>query len=165
MNAKQSANNGSLLLRNLFFTILQPGMVCGLIPYLIAKDHYHLAFSQPPAFLQYIGIALFLAGVSITIHCIIKFAMDGRGTLSPADPTRQLVIAGLYRYSRNPMYIGVMATLLGESIFVQSSSLWLYTLLIFIAFNLFIVFWEEPRLRKDFGKSYEEYCRQVRRWI
>ncbi|WP_315822293.1 isoprenylcysteine carboxylmethyltransferase family protein [Paraflavitalea speifideaquila] len=165
MTDKASNGNSSLFLRNLLFTILQPGMVSGLIPWLIAKDHYQLALSSVLSFDQYIGILVFIAGIIITIHCIVRFALDGRGTLSPADPTKQLVISGLYRYSRNPMYIGVMSILIGESLFVQSRSLWLYTLLIFIAFNVFIIFWEERRLRKDFGKSYEDYCRKVRRWI
>jgi protein-S-isoprenylcysteine O-methyltransferase Ste14 len=72
------------------------------------------------------------------------------------------VIKGLYRYSRNPMYVGVMLILIGESVFFNSPSLWAYSLVIFI---LFILLVEEPRLRKDFSTAYREYCKQVRRWL
>lgn len=159
------AGTRSLFGRNLFFTILQPGMVCGLFPWLIARQQYRQALGTVLSFDQYAGIVVFLTGVIITLHCITRFALEGRGTLSPADPTRQLVISGLYQYSRNPMYIGVMFTLIGECLFSQSTSLWLYSLFIFTAFNVFIIGWEEPRLRKDFGMAYKDYCRKVRRWL
>ena len=84
--------------------------------------------------------------------CIIRFAVEGRGTLSPADPTKKLVISGLYKFSRNPMYVGVMMIIIGEAIFFRSTSLWIYSLFIFIAFNLFVMFIEEPLLLKDFGE-------------
>lgn len=164
-NTAHSNGKTSLLLRNLFFTILQPGMVAGFFPWLIARQQWAARLSAPFAFLQYLGLIVFLAGLIITLHCILRFALEGKGTLSPADPTRQLVISGLYRFTRNPMYIGVLSMLLGECFFVQSTSLWIYTGLIFAAFNVFIIFWEEPRLRKDFGQSYIDYCRKVRRWI
>jgi protein-S-isoprenylcysteine O-methyltransferase Ste14 len=99
------------------------------------------------------------------INCIVNFAIKGKGTLSPADPTKELVTGGLYRFSRNPMYIGVMMILIGEAIFFQSFSLWIYSLVVFIGFNIFILVHEEPRLRKAFGDDYNNYCRKVRRWI
>lgn len=164
-NTQGRAGNGSLFWRNLFFTILQPGMVCGFFPWLIAREQYRTALKTPLSVDQYAGIIVFIAGVAITLHCITRFALDGRGTLSPADPTRQLVISGLYKYSRNPMYIGVMFTLIGECLFTRSTGLWGYSLFIVTAFNIFIMGWEEPRLRKDFGSAYEDYCRKVRRWL
>jgi protein-S-isoprenylcysteine O-methyltransferase Ste14 len=155
----------SLFLRNLFFTILQPGMVAGLIPFLIVRDDLTHILAQPPTVLQYSGALLFLIGTFIMIHCIIKFAIDGRGTLSPADPTKYLVISGLYRYSRNPMYLGVMLILIGETLFTHNVDLLLYSCIIFLLFNLFIKFREEPRLKKDFGREYENYKKRVRRWV
>lgn len=98
-------------------------------------------------------------------HCIVRFAIDGLGTLSPADPTKRLVTFGLYRFSRNPMYVGVMMILLGEVVFTQSAYLLFYSIGIFVLFNLFIVYREEPRLKKDFGQDYETYRKTVRRWI
>jgi protein-S-isoprenylcysteine O-methyltransferase Ste14 len=155
----------SLILRNLFFTLLQPGVVAGLVPFLLIRKNRQTLFSDPFEFHQYIGLVIWFIGILIMTHCIVRFATDGQGTLSPADPTKRLVIRGLYRYSRNPMYVGVMLILLGEAVFCQSAGLWIYCGIIFIAFNLFIVFWEEPRLQKDFGTEYELYCQQVRRWV
>lgn len=155
----------SLFFRNLFFTILQPGVVAGLVPFLIARKNFENIAAHAFQIPHYIGIVVCLAGIGITLHCIANFAIHGRGTLSPADPTQQLVISGLYKFSRNPMYVGVMLMLIGEAIFTQSTGLLVYSIGVFTAFNLFIVFREEPRLKKDFGTSYHEYCKTVRRWI
>jgi len=153
----------SLFLRNLFFTILQPGLVAGLIPYWILGN---VADAPGPyAIHHYAGIIVFITGFVIMVSCIVNFAVKGRGTLSPVDPTQRLVITGLYRLSRNPMYVGVMLILAGEAIFFQSVNLWIYLVFVFIAFNLFILLHEEPRLRKDFGEEYRMYCQKVGRWI
>jgi protein-S-isoprenylcysteine O-methyltransferase Ste14 len=155
----------SLILRNVLFTLLQPGIVAGFVPYLLVRNKLQSLVSHPFHFLQYVGIVIGFLGILIMTHCIIRFATDGQGTLSPADPTKRLVISGLYQYSRNPMYVGVMLILIGEAVFCQSLGLWVYCAVIFIAFQLFIVFWEEPRLTNDFGGEYEDYCRKVRRWV
>jgi protein-S-isoprenylcysteine O-methyltransferase Ste14 len=155
----------SLIFRNLFFTILQPGIVTGLIPYLILGGPEPEVFEKTPGPFQIIAIIIFLAGVVILLYCISMFAVKGRGTLSPADPTKKLVISGLYKYSRNPMYIGVMLILIGESLFFSSIPLWIYSVFIFLAFNLFIVLHEEPRLENDFGAEYQQYKKSVRRWL
>ncbi|MPR36296.1 methyltransferase family protein [Salmonirosea aquatica] len=156
----------SLFFRNLFFTILQPGLVAGLIPFWIVGNEAVLAsLHRPFAYYHYIGLLTFLIGFVLTLVCIVHFAIHGRGTLSPADPTKQLVIAGPYRFSRNPMYLGVMMLLLGESIFFQSIALGMYSLVIFLSFYIFVTNFEEPRLRKDFGNDYDEYCRKVHRWL
>ena len=154
-----------LALRNLFFVLLQPGIVAGLAPYLIAKERFKEAFTNPLLLQHYIGLPIFLLGTYIMLHCVVRFAVDGFGTLSPADPTQRLVTSGLYRFSRNPMYVGVMLMLLGEVVFTQSGSLLFYSAIIFISFNLFIAYREEPRLRRDFGHDYETYCKTVRRWV
>jgi protein-S-isoprenylcysteine O-methyltransferase Ste14 len=104
-------------------------------------------------------------GAAILVRCIWDFAAKGRGTLAPIDPPRQLVVQGLYRYVRNPMYLGVLLLLLGETAFFKSIALLQYTLAWFIIVNLFVVFYEEPALRHRFGDSYERYFRSVRRWL
>jgi protein-S-isoprenylcysteine O-methyltransferase Ste14 len=151
----------SLYLRNLFFTILQPGIVVVLIPYLLLKQH----FTEGGDFMQIAGSFVGFFGLIVMLACIKRFVTEGKGTLSPADPTKQLVINGLYRHSRNPMYVGVVTILIGESLFFSSSMLGIYTLVVFIVFNLFIIFMEEPRLKRDFGEAYIMYCKNVRRWI
>ena len=155
----------SLLLRNLFFTILQPGIVAGLIPYWLVRGSIHHAFEKPLYSWQFLSILVFIFGVYLMLDCIFRFAIKGRGTLSPADPTKKLVISGWYRYSRNPMYVGVMMILLGESMFFKSTSLWIYSFMVMTAFTLFTMFVEEPRLRRDFGEEYADYCKKVRRWL
>jgi protein-S-isoprenylcysteine O-methyltransferase Ste14 len=155
----------SLLLRNLFFTVLHPGLVAGLIPFWILGRQAKSLAVQHWKFYQYSGFILFITGFVIMLSCIVSFAVKGRGTLSPADPTKHLVITGLYRFSRNPMYIGVIMILIGEAVFYQSVNLWIYLLVVFVAFNIFILLHEEPRLRRDFGEDYNRYCQKVRRWI
>lgn len=155
----------SLFLRNLLFTIIQPGIVAGVIPYLLLKGNGHDGFKMPVIWNEYLGLGIGIGGAAIAFYCIYLFATVGQGTLSPADPTHNLVAKGLYRYSRNPMYIGVLLILAGESMYTSYSILWLYTGFIFLLFHFFVMFFEEPRLKKDFGEAYTAYSRQVRRWI
>lgn len=155
----------SLFIRNLFFTILQPGLVAGLIPLWIIGVKADNIFGNVWQWHHYIGTVIFLIGFIIMLWCIISFAFKGRGTLSPVDPTKKLVISGLYYFSRNPMYLGVILILIGEAIFFQSANLWGYLLFVFIIFHLFVIYIEEPRLRKDFGEEYSLYCQKVRRWV
>lgn len=164
METQEQESTASLLLRNLIFTVLQPGLVAGVIPYYILGGELR-ALETPWQFHTYAGLFILAIGLVIMLRCILQFALEGKGTLSPVDPTRRLVVRGLYRYSRNPMYVGVMMILVGEAIATESTSLWIYLAIVFIAFNLFIFLHEEPRLRKDFGEEYILYCRNVRRWI
>src|SRR5262249_26139074 len=97
--------------------------------------------------------------------CIWEFARSGRGTLAPMDPPRDLVVRGLYRYVRNPMYLGVTAIILGEALLARSQALVLYWAVWFLAANLFVIAYEEPNLRRRFGQSYELYTQQVGRWL
>ena len=98
----------SLFVRSLIFTILQPGIVAGLIPFLILSDKLNVVDFHKFRFNHYLGIIVFLIGFVIMFNCIVSFAVKGPGTLSPADPTRKLVTSGLYNFSRNPMYVGVI---------------------------------------------------------
>jgi protein-S-isoprenylcysteine O-methyltransferase Ste14 len=154
----------SLFIRNLLFTLLQPGMVAGVVPMWLASEE--LPGVHPGLNLSFVvGALTFLIGLILLITCIISFARYGKGTLSPADPTRHLVANGLYRYSRNPMYVGVMLMLIGETITLASQTLLVYSATLLLIFNLYVIFFEEPRLRKDFGEEYTTYCREVGRWF
>jgi len=156
---------GSLLISSLFFTILQPGLVAGLIPYWILGSRVREVVTSSYGMGQYWGMLLFFIGLFILIECIFRFAFEGRGTLSPADPTKRLVGKGLYKFSRNPMYVGVTSMLIGEALFFEAGQFWYYVIGIALIFNLFILWVEEPRLKRDFGEEYNQYCRQVRRWL
>jgi protein-S-isoprenylcysteine O-methyltransferase Ste14 len=155
----------ALYLRNLFFTIIHPGLVAGLIPYWILGNKWKEQFSLAFHFYQYLGIIFFSAGLFILLSCIIRFALVGHGTLSPIDPTKKLVTSGFYRYTRNPMYLGVLIILIGETMFFKSYHLIIYMAIITLIFNLFIMAVEEPRLRRDFGEEFRHYCNKVRRWL
>jgi len=111
------------------------------------------------------GIVLLLIGGIIALACILIFVARGRGTPAPFDPPREFVAAGPYRYARNPMYIGGLCLLAGLGLYERSISILLMTLALFALVHLFVVFYEEPTLRKKFGSSYEDYYREVRRWI
>ena len=163
MDVQQQESTASLLLRNLVFTVLQPGLVAVVIPYYILDGETNL--ERPWQLHTYLGIIVFALGLIVMLRCILQFALEGKGTLSPIDPTKRLVVRGLYRYSRNPMYVGVMMILIGEAIITKSATLWIYLSIIFLAFNLFIMLREEPRLRKVFGEEYLLYCQKTRRWI
>ncbi|HAL57303.1 MAG TPA: isoprenylcysteine carboxylmethyltransferase family protein [Bacteroidetes bacterium] len=113
---------------------------------------------------QVAGIAIGVAGAAVALWCIFTFASIGRGTPAPFDPPRRLVIQGPYGFVRNPMYIGAGLALAGAALFYESLPLLGYTILFFLATHAFVVWYEEPTLRRTFGQEYEAYCRQVRRW-
>ena len=155
----------SLLLRNLFFTILQPGTAAVLIPWLLLRGTGTPLVPDNWNALHFIGLLLAIGGLTIMMICIWRFPSEGQGTISPVDPTRKLVTGGLYRYSRNPIYVGVTILLLGEAIYFWSWRLVVYAVLLFIGFHIWVLFHEEPRLRRVFGAEYDEYSARVRRWI
>jgi len=104
------------------------------------------------------------AGAAIALWCIFTFAFIGRGTPAPFDPPRRLVIRGPYRFVRNPMYLVAGLALASSALFYESLPLLGYMGLFFLATHIFVVWYEEPTLRRTFGQEYEAYCRQVRRW-
>ncbi len=110
-------------------------------------------------------MALVTAGVAIYGWCAWDFTFAGRGTPAPIDPPKELVLRGLYRWSRNPMYVGVLSVLAGETVLFLSLPLLVYALLVLTMFQIFIVLYEEPHLRRTFGASYADYCSRVPRWF
>jgi protein-S-isoprenylcysteine O-methyltransferase Ste14 len=152
-----------LAARSLLWVVVLPGTMTGYLPWryfglgdlrLDSGDPMHLA----GGLFVVIG-ALFLA------RCIWEFAATGRGTLSPVDPPRELVVSGLYRYVRNPMYLSVATILLGEVLLTRSTGLLTFAAVGFVIVNLFVIGYEEPHLRRQFGASYERYTASVGRWV
>jgi protein-S-isoprenylcysteine O-methyltransferase Ste14 len=113
---------------------------------------------------QVAGMVIGAAAATVALWCIFTFATIGRGTPAPFDPPRRLVIQGPYRFVRNPMYIGAGLALASAALFYESLPLLGYTGFFFLATHLFVVWYEEPTLRRTFGPEYEAYRRQVRRW-
>ena len=152
-----------LALRALFFLLLLPGTVAGYVPLRIlqATSRLHvpdLAISSGTA------AVLAVAGTAVLLKCVWDFFAVGKGTLAPIDPPKHLVVHGLYRFTRNPMYNGVLAVLIGEAWLFTSVSLIEYTLFVLVLFHLFVVLYEEPTLESSFGESYRIYRRAVPRW-
>jgi protein-S-isoprenylcysteine O-methyltransferase Ste14 len=115
--------------------------------------------------LRVAALATIGVGLSVALWCALEFAVRGRGTPAPFDPPRRLVVRGLYRYVRNPMYLGALTALLGEALFLTSWELAALAAVLFGSVNIFIVFFEEPGLAKRFGAEYEAYRTQVNRWL
>jgi protein-S-isoprenylcysteine O-methyltransferase Ste14 len=152
-----------LALRSLLWTILLPGFFAGYLPWRYFGLN-QVRFDMLNAG-QVVGLSLIVSGAALLGACIFEFARSGRGTLSPLDPPRHLVVRGLYRFVRNPMYLSVTIIVLGEFLVTGSSALGVYWAIWFLCANLFVMGYEEPTLRREFGRSYDEYCRQVGRWI
>ena len=113
----------------------------------------------------WLGVLTMLLGSAIYFRCALEFAVSGLGTPAPIAPTKFLVATALYRYVRNPMYVGVFGVLLGEAATFHSMRLLGYAAFLSIAVQLFVVYYEEPTLRRRFGDSYELYRGSVPRWI
>jgi protein-S-isoprenylcysteine O-methyltransferase Ste14 len=113
---------------------------------------------------QIAGMIITAAGAMIALWCVFAFVFVGKGTPAPFDPPRRLVVHGPYRVVRNPMYIGAILALLGAALFYGSLSILIYAGAFVFATHLFVVFYEEPTLRRTFGSDYEAYCRRVGRW-
>lgn len=153
-----------LLLRAIFFTFLLPGTVTVLIPYWLISRWGTRVFPGPRA-LRDLGFPLVVIGAAGLLWCIWEFFSRGRGTLAPIDPPKQLIVRGLYRYVRNPMYVAVGTTLIGEAIFFRSAPVLIEAGVFVVLANLFVMGYEEPTLRRQFGESYEEYSQTAGRWI
>lgn len=153
-----------VLLKTIIFTIIVPGTVLVWAPYLLLSSS---SVSSPPdiAGLRYFGVIPILLGAAIILWCAWDFTFAGKGTPAPMDPPKRLVVRGLYRYVRNPMYIGVLSAITGEALLFQSLALIEYAAVVFVFTYLFVIFYEEPTLRRKFGESYKNYCREVPRWI
>jgi protein-S-isoprenylcysteine O-methyltransferase Ste14 len=146
--------------RTLVFTVIAPGTVTVLLPYLVLTQTETGVIGPT----RYAGLPVLCIGIVIYAWCARDFAIKGRGTPAPIEPPKTLVIEGLYRYVRNPMYVGVLSVLFGEVIWFASPTLLIYTCVIGTAFHAFIRLYEEPTLLDLFGDQYTAYCEEVPRW-
>lgn len=151
-----------LAVRALFFVALLPGTVAIYVPVRIlqSSDRLHL----PALSLASSAAGLILFGSVVLLTCVWAFFASGQGTLAPIDPPKQLVVVGLYRFTRNPMYNGVLAILLGEAWLFHSLAVLEYAAGFLVAAHLFVVLYEERALSSRFGESFREYRNAVPRW-
>ena len=136
-----------------------PGMVAFAVPLLV------LAPDGPSAFALWPAAPLLVAGSFLLLWCVRDFYVEGRGTLAPWSPPQHLVVSGLYRVSRNPMYVAVILILSGWAAGFRSGTLTIYTGLVATAFHLRVVFGEEPWLARRYGEEWVRYRARVRRWL
>jgi protein-S-isoprenylcysteine O-methyltransferase Ste14 len=151
------------LIGSAVFLFLAPGTVAGLVPWLITR--WRLPAAGVPPLAAVVGTLFILAGAAVLLESFLRFAREGQGTPAPLAPTRKLVVTGAYRFVRNPMYVAVLALILGQVLVFQDPILLVYGAAVAFGFHLFVTAFEEPRLRREFPAEYEAYSRHVRRWI
>jgi protein-S-isoprenylcysteine O-methyltransferase Ste14 len=147
------------------FFVLTPGVVAGLVPWWLTGWRVR----QPaPAWVWWparvVGGVLVAAGVAVLLHAFARFVTEGIGTPAPVAPTRHLVVGGLYRYVRNPMYLAVLAVIVGQALVLGQPVLLPYAAAVGVAVAAFVRGYEEPALRDRYGAEYDAYRRSVPGW-
>jgi protein-S-isoprenylcysteine O-methyltransferase Ste14 len=148
-------------IKSLLFLILAPGMVAGYIPLVLLRRGSPIE----TGIFGYLAFPLWVMGGIILLWSFWNFLIQGRGTPAPIDPPKELVVAGFYRYVRNPMYVGIFLLLLGHFLWFKSVWLLVYLVIAFVTVHLFVTLYEEPTLKRKFGAAYEKYLKKVPRWI
>jgi protein-S-isoprenylcysteine O-methyltransferase Ste14 len=142
------------------FLVVAPGVVAGLIPWWLTG--WEAGTTWPP--LQLLGALLLGAGVIVLVDAFVRFVVEGIGTPAPIAPTQRLVVGGLYRHVRNPMYLAVGATIVGQALLLGRPILLLYAAAFAVVVLAFVRGYEEPTLARQFGAEYEDYRRAVPGW-
>jgi protein-S-isoprenylcysteine O-methyltransferase Ste14 len=145
------------------FFALAPGIIAGVIPWWMTG--WEMRSPVPNwAPLRIVGAILVVAGAFILIHSFVRFVVEGAGTPAPVAPTERLVVGGFYRYVRNPIYLAVATTIVGQALLLGQPGLLVYALIVSVAFVAFVRWYEEPVLSRRFGAQYEAYRRAVPAW-
>jgi len=152
-----------LLLKNLLFTLLVPGFFVVWLPFRVFERRAR--WPEDIDWAHLIGLGFMALGALVYFHCLWLLMRRGRGTPLPIDPPRHLVQRGLYRWVRNPLYLGVLTFIAGEAVFCRSLGLGIYWVCLACFFQVFVHLYEEPDLGFRFGAMYEDYKRAVPRWL
>ena len=152
------------ILGSAIFLLIAPGIVAGYVPWRISRWQVGTPLLGTVVF-RVIGGLLIIAGLPVLLDSFARFALQGLGTPAPIFPTRHLVVSGLFRYVRNPMYVAVVSLILGQGLFFGSVRVLAYGVAVWVGFYLFVLIYEEPALRNNFGLEYEEFFANVPRWI
>ncbi len=155
-----SASRARAALGSALFFVVAPCVVAGLVPWLLTG--WEAGDPWPP--LQILGAILIAAGVLVLVDAFVRFVVEGIGTPAPVAPTRQLVVGGLYRHVRNPMYLAVGATIVGQALLLGRPVLVLYAAAFGAVVFAFVRGYEEPTLSRQFGAQYDRYRRAVPGW-
>lgn len=141
------------------FFFLAPGSTAGLVPWLITRWR-----GDAPPWAQVPGAIVVVAGTLLVAAAFVQFVLEGRGTPAPIAPTRELVVGGLYRWVRNPMYLGVSTAIAGQAVLFGSVGVGIWLAVFVLATTTFTLAYEEPTLRRRYGASYDAYAAAVPRW-
>ena len=152
------------VLGSALFFVVAPSVLAGLIPWLMTRWEFLPPFFDLQA-TRAVGILLIVLGLPGLVDSFARFALQGLGTPAPIAPTQNLVVTGLYRYVRNPIYVAVVAIILGQTILFGDWRLVMYGGFMWLAFHAFVLAYEEPVLAQTFGAQYEEFRANVPRWI
>jgi len=152
------------ILGSALFFVVAPAMLAGVIPWLITHWEFRPPFLAAEA-TRLAGVVLIVAGVPGVLDSFARFALQGLGTPAPIAPPRKLVVSGLYRYVRNPIYVAVVAVILGQGVLFADWRVLVYGALLWLFFHMAVFVSEEPTLRQSFGAEYEIYCANVPRWL
>src|SRR4051794_11660085 len=152
------------ILGSALFFLVAPAMLAGVIPWSITHWEFRPPFLAAEA-TRLAGLAFIIAGVPGLLDSFARFALQGLGTPAPVAPPRNLVVTGLYRYVRNPIYVALVAIILGQAVLMGDWRLIVYGALLWLAFHVFVVAHEEPTLERTFGREYEAFRAAVPRWI
>ncbi len=147
------------------FFVAAPGVVAGLVPWLISGWDVRWPMSGFSVVVMALGFALLAVAVTVLIRDFVRFVVEGRGTPSPVLQTERLVVGGDYRFVRNPMYLAVIAAILGQAMIFGSLGLLLYALAVWLIMATFVRWYEEPLLQSRYGEEYGRYRRGVRAWV
>ena len=151
------------MLGSFLFFLAAPGTVAGWIPYAITHWRVSPAFAGLQVG-RVFGVVLVTVAIGALVECFARFALVGRGVPAPVAPTQTLVVSGLYRYCRNPMYVCVVAAILGQALILGSGALLVYGGMVWLIFHLFVLAYEEPTLARQFD-NYRDYKAHVPRWL
>ena len=146
------------------FLVIAPGFVAGLMPWWISHWRVEAPFLGIMLF-RFVGAMLLALGAIGLLDSFARFALQGVGTPAPVFPTRHLVVTGLYRFVRNPMYVAVVSAILGQGLIFGNVRLLAYGAVAWLLFHLFVLWYEEPTLKARFGPGYESFRAAVPRWI
>jgi protein-S-isoprenylcysteine O-methyltransferase Ste14 len=152
------------ILGSALFFLAAPVVVAGVVPWWITRWEFRPALFDVEL-TRIIGIVLIIVGAPGLLDSFARFALQGLGTPAPVAPTRYFVVTGLYRFVRNPMYVAVVAIVLGQAALFSDWRLFYYGALCWLAFHIFVLGYEEPTLRRTYGAEYEVYQANVPRWI
>ncbi len=155
MSARTRAALGSVV-----FLFAAPGVAAGLVPWLLTGWES----SDPPLVLKLAGLVLIAGGLAMLLPAFARFVFEGIGTPAPVAPPEKLVVGGLYRHVRNPMYVAVTAIIIGQALLLGRPVLLLYALVFMAAVASFVHFYEEPVLSARYGEQYDDYRRAVPAW-